>query len=81
MLTGWIQPEPGSWYYTDGSGLMQRGWVNVGDKWYYLGSDGKMRTGWTIVADVWYYLNGDGSMAVNTVIDGWTIGANGAALR
>lgn len=81
MLTGWIQPEPGNWYYTDGSGLMQRGWINVGDKWYYLGSDGKMRTGWTIVGDVWYYLYNDGSMAVNTVIDGRTIGANGAALR
>ncbi len=81
MLTGWIQPEPSAWYYTDASGCMQRGWVQVNGKWYYLGTDGRMLTGWQRVGDVWYYFYQDGSMAVNTNIEGWNIGGNGAAAR
>ena len=81
MLTGWIQPEPGSWYYMDTNGYMQRNWIIVNGKHYYLGPDGKMRTGWVQDSGVWYYLYSDGSMATNIVMDGWTIGANGAASR
>lgn len=79
MQTGWVQPQPGDWYYLDGNGYMQRGWVYVGGKWYYLDQSGKMQRGWVLVGGVWYYLWNDGSMATNTVIDGWTITASGAA--
>lgn len=81
MCTGWVEPKPGDWYYLDGNGYMQRGWANVNGRWYYLDNNGKMQRGWVMISGVWYYFNGDGSMAVNTFIDGWTIGANGAAYQ
>ncbi len=81
MQTGWIQPVPGQWFYLDGSGYMQRGWSLINGKWYYLGEDGRMRTGWINPGGTWYFLYNDGSMAAGTVLDGWTIGANGAAYQ
>lgn len=81
MCTGWVQPSPGDWYYLDGSGCMQRGWTFVNGRWYYLDASGKMQRGWVMVSGVWYYLNNDGSMVTNASIDGWTIGANGAAYQ
>ena len=81
MCTGWIQPVPGSWYYLDSSGYMQRGWQLINGKWYYLNQDGRMKTGWLQDGGKRYYLNSDGSMAVNTSVDGWTIGADGAAYQ
>ena len=49
-----------------------KGWLSDDQKWYWLDKttgtiDGKQ-----------YYFYADGSMAVNTVIDGKTIGADGA---
>lgn len=79
MQTGWIQPTPGAWYYMDGSGYMQRGWIQSGGKWYYLAQDGRMQTGWVQAGGAWYYLYEDGSMAANTVIEGRTLGSDGAA--
>ena len=60
---------------------MQRGWINVGGRQYYLDGNGKMQRGWVMVDGTWYYFNADGSMVTNAVIDGWTIGANGAAYQ
>lgn len=79
MQTGWIQPGPGTWYYLDGSGRMQTGWVQVNGKWYYMDKNGMMQTGWVQVGGLWYYFYPDGSMAVNTVIEGLTIGPSGVA--
>ena len=81
MLTGWFQPNPSEWYYMDASGYMQRGWIQVNDKQYYMGQDGRMQIGWIQVDGVWYYLNSDGSKAVNTVVDGRTLGPNGEEIR
>lgn len=81
MLTGWIQPTPGAWYYLNQSGYMERNWVNIGGKWYYFDQNGRMQTGWINNNGRWYYLQSDGSMAVNTSVDGWTIGADGVADR
>lgn len=81
MCTGWVEPKPADWYYLDGNGYMQRGWVNVNGRWYYLDDSGKMQRGWVMIAGVWYYFNGDGSMATNTWLDGWNIGADGAAYQ
>lgn len=81
MLTGWFHPNPNDWYYMDASGYMQRGWIQVNDKQYYMGQDGKMMTGWIQVEGQWYYLNSDGSKAVNTVVDGRTLGPNGEEIR
>jgi hypothetical protein len=34
--------------------------------------------GWKQIDGKWYYFHSDGSMAVNTTIDGYTIGSDGA---
>lgn len=72
MLTGWFMDSDGSWYYLN----------PVSD-----GTLGKMLTGWVWIADETgvqrcYYLNPNsdgyrGKMLTNTVVDGYTIDANG----
>ena len=81
MYTGWIQPVPGSWYYLNDSGYMERGWVYTGGKWYHMDQDGRMQIGWLNDNGRWYYLNQDGSMAVSANVEGWNIGADAIALR
>ncbi len=81
MLTGWIQPKPGEWYYLNSQGYMERYWIQIDGRWYYMGQDGMMKTGWLQDNGTWYYLDSDGSMAVNRTVDGYTIGADGRALR
>ena len=79
-VTGWNQV--GSyWYLMNSAGTMETGWKQVDDLWYFLKSDGVMATGWQEVNGEWYYLNSNGSMASNTVIDGYTLGANGAWIK
>ena len=75
--TGWQQID-GAWYYLDSDGAMLTGWQQIGGIWYFFRENGSMATGW--VEDKpgeWYYMNSDGSMAVNTVVDGYTLGADG----
>ncbi|WP_077612069.1 N-acetylmuramoyl-L-alanine amidase family protein [Clostridium sp. Marseille-P2415] len=56
------------WYYFDGNGIRQIGWIQSGQRWYYLNpTDGKLLTGWQFVNGKWYYLNpGGGEM-----LSGW----------
>lgn len=56
------------WYYFDGNGIRQIGWIQSGQRWYYLNpADGKLLTGWQFVNGKWYYLNpGGGEM-----LSGW----------
>lgn len=56
------------WYYFDGNGIRQIGWLRSGQRWYYLNPvDGKLLTGWQFVNGKWYYLNpGGGEM-----LTGW----------
>jgi len=56
------------WYYFDGNGIRQTGWIQSGQRWYYLNpQDGKLLTGWQSVDNKWYYLNpGGGEM-----LTGW----------
>ena len=37
-----------------------------------------MATGWKKVEGKWYYLGEDGAMRLNTSVDGYTLGADGA---
>ncbi|MDF2884938.1 MAG: hypothetical protein K0R54_5509 [Clostridiaceae bacterium] len=62
----------------DPSGRPVSGWVKgrVG-KWYYLDQNGFAKTGWINFDNKWYYLNSLGEMVTNTVVDGYTIGADG----
>lgn len=76
---GWVQNDSGEWnYYKDGKPV--KGWLSDEQKWYWLDkSTGKMFTGgWKQIDGRWYYFYTDGSMALNTTIDGHTIGSDGA---
>ena len=44
----------GHWYYFDGNGVMQTGFVNLGGKTVYYGSDGQMRYGEQKINNAWY---------------------------
>lgn len=80
MKTGWIKYN-NKWYYTNQSGEMQTGWVHDGGKWYYLNKGGVMITGWAQDTDgKWYYFAEDGAMVSNTVVGGYTLGADGVLI-
>ena len=80
-----------SWYFFDSQGYMYTGWLNISGSWYFLNTDegsnyGKMVTGWRAVSGKWYYLSTatDGSvgkMLLNTTIDGYRLGADGAWVK
>ena len=59
----WEQID-GYWYHFDGNGIMQTGWLNLGETWYYLNANGAMATGWLNLGGTWYYLNTNGAMAI-----------------
>ena len=80
-----------SWYFFDSQGYMFTGWLNISGSWYYLNTDegsnnGKMVTGWRAVSGKWYYLStatdgSGGKMLLNTIIDGYRLGADGAWVK
>lgn len=76
-VTGW-QQIGGKWYLGDSNGQAMTGWQQVSGKWYLMNTSGEMTTGWQQVNGKWYYLNKDGSMAVNTYVDGYYVGNDGA---
>lgn len=80
MKTGWLT-DKGQWYYLDKNGAMKTGWLVEKGHWYYLEKNGSMRTGWLQSKNKWYYLNKNGQMAVNTIIEGYRIGQDGAWIQ
>ena len=76
MLNGWVQRD-GIWYfYIDN--VAQIGWQSIDGPWYYFNDAGQMQTGWIQSnPGEWYYMNPDGSMAVDTVIEGYSLGKDG----
>ena len=76
---GWQQNDSGQWsYYRNGKPV--KGWLSDDQKWYWLDkATGMMFAGgWRQIDGKWYYFYPDGAMAVNTTIDGYTIGSDGA---
>ena len=68
---------------------MMTGWQYINGVWYYLATaedagktaglkEGDMVTGWKQIGGKWYYFYENGAMAVNTRIDGYAIGPDGA---
>jgi len=77
IITGWSNTD-GNWRYYSALGYMVKSsWFNYKGNWYHLGADGVMSTGWLKDYKNWYYLYSDGSRAHDTVIDGYTLDANG----
>lgn len=60
---------------------MAVGWKFVGGKWYYLNNSGDMATGWKQISGKWYYFKNSGEMAVNTTINGYKLGKDGAWIK
>ena len=76
---GWQQNDSGQWsYYRNGEPV--KGWLSDDQKWYWLDKTTGMMFagGWKQIDGKWYYFYTDGTMAVNTIIDGHTIGSDGA---
>ncbi|MCI2241788.1 L,D-transpeptidase family protein [Adlercreutzia faecimuris] len=58
MRTGRYQDTTGNWYYSIGSGAMQRnGWALIDSRWYYLTNSGAMHRGWLHLGHRWYWLD------------------------
>jgi putative cell wall binding repeat-containing protein len=67
--TGWVNAN-GTWYFMNGSGIMQTGWVLSNGKWYYMNANGSMATNWVNAGGKWYFLNSAGDMATGWVLTG-----------
>ncbi len=78
MARGWIQDDNGQWQYINANGKAVTGWLTVENIKYYFTTDCIMVSSkWLQIDGKWYYFYADGKMAVNTTIDGYTIGADG----
>ena len=77
-LTGW-QTIGKLRYYFNGDGVMHEGWKQdtSTNAWYYWTTAGAA-TGWWEIDGKWYYFDENGAMAVNTTIDGYEVGLDGA---
>ena len=81
MTMGW-QTIGSAKYYFSADGVMLTGFQTIGSAKYYFSADGAMLTGWQTINSISYYFDATtGAMAVNTTIDGYTIGADGAASK
>lgn len=65
-------------YHESNTATKVNGWSKINGTWYYLDVDGTIKTGWLNDNGTWYYLNASGAMESNTVIDGYTLGSDGA---
>ena len=53
-------------------------WITTNKKKYYVGASGRLCVSqWIKTNGKYYYVQADGAMAVNTVVDGYTVDANG----
>ena len=77
-LTGW-QTIGKLRYFFNSDGVMHEGWKQdtSNNKWYYWTNAGAV-TGWREIGGKWYYFDENGVMAVNTKIDGYEVGPDGA---
>jgi YHS domain-containing protein len=79
MATG-LQTISGKKYYFASTGAMATGLQTIAGYKYYFGSSGVMATGWQSIAGKQYYFYSTGKMAVNTTINGKTVGSDGAVV-
>ena len=55
------QKIDGKWYYFNGAGALQKGWIK-GSTWMYADGTGVLQTGWQKIGGKWYYFNTSGAM-------------------
>lgn len=69
MTVGWsYDSEASLWYYARPSGMLECGWLGIGDAWYYFDEETcAMQTGWLEISGATYYF-GESSGAMAT---GW----------
>lgn len=75
----WL-PVFGRLWHVDQNGYIQSGMSEIDGKSYYLYPEGKIARGWTQIEDSLYFFHYDGTLAVNTVVDGLYLGADGKAV-
>ena len=76
-LTGWQTIGKLRYYFND-DGVMHEGWKEDSTgKWYYW-TNARAAIGWREIGEKWYYFYENGAMAVNTIIDGYEVGLDGA---
>ena len=89
MKTGWHHDkEDNRWYYLDPeTGMMAKGWRNIGGKWYYFTEQNSMETyRYDAATEKWIYKSNEerplGSMYIGEVTpDGYAVGGDGAWLQ
>ena len=75
---GWTENDSGTRFYRR-DGKPVTGWLKEEENWYWLDNGGTpFINGWKQIDSKWYYFCSDGKMAVNTVIDGYSLGPDGA---
>jgi glucan-binding YG repeat protein len=64
---------------TDAYKESNKSWKKEGENWTYIQEDGTKVTGWLRDKNgEWYKFNKDGVMQKNTIIDGYSLGSDGA---
>ncbi len=83
MQVGWLK-EGNVWYYLNPNeggpegAMCTNSWIQVNGKTYFVNANGVMAEGWNQVGGQWYYFYpGSGEKAVNTVINGFPVDAQG----
>ena len=79
----WSQKIGGYWYYFNGSGVMQRGWItwNADGLKSYFDGNGRALTGWQKLSGKWYYFSPSSGKSVrwSQRIGGYWYYFNGAS--
>lgn len=59
MTVGWsYDSEASLWYYARPSGMLECGWLGIGDAWYYFDEETcAMQTGWLEISGATYYFD------------------------
>ena len=83
MQVGWLK-EGNVWYYLNPNeggpegAMCTNSWIQIDGKTYFVNASGVMAEGWNEVGGQWYYFYpGSGEKAVSTVINGFTVDAQG----
>ena len=79
MARAWVQNDTGRWQYVETDGKTGTGWLAApqGNK-YWFDDEGIMVSGkWVHINGKWYYFYENGQLALNTLVDGYEVDADG----